>query len=103
LDTTFDDQTAGHTHSIYPFATVRNSSAAFSLAVPMGPVMDRFTYDDSYGFCLTYDLGLSPAATKTPSKATFSFWIYSHNPKWGMRSAAEKYYALNPACFTTSA
>ena len=50
-----------------------------------------------------YDLGLSPATTKNPSKASVSFWIYTQNPKWGMRSAAEKYYALNPASFTTSA
>ncbi len=94
---------SGHTHSVYPFATVRNSSAAFSLAVPMMPLMDRFTYDDSTGLGLIYDLGLSPAATKTPSKATVTFWIYSTNPKWGMRSAAEKYYALNSANFTSPA
>ncbi len=60
----------------------------------MGPLMYRFSYDDFDGFRITYDLGLSPATTKNPSKATVSFWIYTQNPKWGMRSAAEKYYAL---------
>ncbi len=69
----------------------------------MGPLMDRFSYDDTQGFRVTYDVGLSPATTNNPSKATFSFWIYTNNPKWGMRSAAEKYYALNPDSFTTSA
>ncbi len=103
LDKYFGIQTKGHTHSVYPFATVRNAAASFSLAVPMGPLMYRFSYDDFDGFRITYDLGLSTATTKSPSKATVSFWIYTQNPKWGMRSAAEKYYALNPASFTTSA
>ena len=82
---------------------MRKSAAAFSLAVPMGPLMYRFSYDDFDGFRITYDLGLSPATTKSPSKATVSFWIYTQNPKWGFRSAAEKYYALNPASFTSPA
>jgi hypothetical protein len=90
-------------HSIYPFATVRNSSSALSLAVPLVPQMNRFGYDTKYGLRCTWDLGLSPAATKTPNKATLSFWIYSSTPKWGMRAAAEKYYALNPASFTSNA
>ena len=96
LDKCFGLQTKGHTHSVYPFATVRNAAAAFSLAVPMGPLMYRFSYDDFDGFRITYDLGLSTATTKNPSKATVSFWIYTQNPKWGMRSAAEKYYAPEP-------
>jgi hypothetical protein len=90
-------------HSIYPFATVRNSSSALSLAVPLVPQMNRFSYDTKYGLRCTWDLGLSPAATKTPNKATLTFWIYSSTPKWGMRAAAEKYYALNPASFTSNA
>ena len=103
LDKYFGIQTKGHTHSVYPFATVRNAAASFSLAVPMGPLMYRFSYDDFDGFRITYDLGLSTATTKSPSKATVSFWIYTQDPKWGMRSAVAKYYALNPASFTTSA
>lgn len=103
LDTVFAAQTKGHAHSVYPFATVRNSAAAFSLAVPMGPLMDSLSYDDSDGFRITYDLGLSRATTKNPSKAAVSFWIYTQNPKWGLRSAAEKYYVLNPMNFTSSA
>jgi IPT/TIG domain/S-layer homology domain len=93
----------GHTHSLLPFATVRNASAAFSLAVPMGPQMERFAYDDTDGFRVTYDLGLSPAASMTPSKATVSFWIYTQSPTWKLRATAEKYYALNPTSFTSTA
>jgi len=103
LDGTFGHYTMGHTYSNYPFATVRSTSAAISMAVPMGPTMDRFSYDTSYGFRFTSDIGLSPAATKSPSKATISFWIYTQNPKWGLRTAAERYYSLNPSSFTSNA
>jgi IPT/TIG domain len=97
VDSQFDK---AQSHSIYPFATVRNGSAAFSLAVPMGPQLDRLSYDTGDGLRVSWDLGLSAAATKTRSKATVSFWIYTANPAWGMRAAAAKYYALNPASFT---
>jgi hypothetical protein len=103
LDEPFATQTRGHTHSVYPFATVRDPGAALSLAIPMGPLMSRFAYDDVEGFRVTWDLGLSAATTKAPSRATVSFWIYTHDAKWGMRSAAEKYYFLNPSSFTSAA
>jgi len=103
LDTNFSNQTLGHTHSTYPFATVHNASSAFAMGVPMGPLMDRFYYDDAYGFRLVYDLGLSSATVLHPKKATVTFWIYTHDAQWGMRSAAEKYYALQPDAFTTTA
>jgi hypothetical protein len=99
LDTVFGQQT----HSVYPFGTVKNSSAAFSLATPMVAQMNRFSYDTAWGLRVTWDLGLSPAATKTPSKATVTFWIYTQSPKWGLRATAEKYYALNPGNFTSTA
>jgi PKD repeat protein len=99
LDPSF---TGGQSHSVYPFADVRNASAAFSLAVPMGPQMDRLSYDTGDGLRVAWDIGLSAAATKTPSKASVSFWIYSANPAWGLRSAAQKYYALNPGSFSSA-
>ncbi|HEY7113311.1 MAG TPA: hypothetical protein VIA45_10305 [Thermoanaerobaculia bacterium] len=99
LDTTFGAQT----HSIYPFATVRNSDVAFTLAVPMGPQMSRLTYDLQTGLRLTWDVGLSASAAKTPSSARLSFWIYSQDPRWGFRSAADKYYYLDANSFTSGA
>jgi IPT/TIG domain-containing protein len=93
---------AGQSHSVYPFGTVRNAATAFSLAVPLGPQMDRLSYDTGDGLRVSWDLGLSAAATKTPSKASVSFWVYTANPTWGLRAAAEKYYALNPAAFTSA-
>ena len=98
LDAIFGQQT----HSVYPFATVRDASAgAFSLATPMVPQMNRFSYDTAWGLRVVWDLGLS-AAAKTPSKATVSFWIYTQAPQWGFRAAAEKYYQLNASSFTST-
>ncbi len=86
---------------MYPFATVTGSATSISLAVPMGPQMQRFGYDTVNGLRSTWDLGLSAAATKTKSKASWTFWIYSSPPAWGFRAAAQKYYALNPSSFTS--
>ena len=68
----------------------------------MIPQMNRFSYDTAEGLQVTWDLGLSAAATKTRSKAKVTFWIYSSAAKWGFRAAAEKYYGLNPASFTSN-
>ena len=88
--------------SLYPFATVGNGVAAFSLAVPMVPQMQRFSYDTANGLRSVWDLGLSAAATKTKSKASWTFWIYTQSPKWKFRAAAEKYYGLEAASFTSA-
>jgi hypothetical protein len=98
LDTSFGAQG----HSLYPLATVRSSQAAITLATPMVPQMNRFSYDLKTGFRLTWDVGLSPAAVKTPSKANLTFWIYTQEPRWGFRAAAEKYMSLVPDAFVTS-
>ena len=95
LDTAFGAQA----HSTYPFATLRTAGKAVSLAVPPIPQVCRLSYDDHLGFRIVWDFGLSLAATKTPSRASFTFWIYSQAPEWGLRSAAEKYYTLYPHVF----
>jgi hypothetical protein len=97
LDSTFGAQS----HSTYPFATIRSQTAAFSLATPMVPQMNRFQYVASDGFSVTWDVGLSASASKTPSRAHLVFWIYIQDPRWGMRAAAEKYRALNPFGFVS--
>jgi hypothetical protein len=97
LDTSFGAQT----HSVYPFATVRSTTAAVTLATPMVPQMSRSSYNRGNGLRLVWDLGLSPAAATTPSRASVSFWIYTQDPRWGFRSAAEKYRTLNPAAFVS--
>jgi len=97
-----DESFGAQSHSNYPFATVRSPTAAFSLATPMVPQMNRFRYFRPGGFRLTWDLGLSAAATKTPSRADVTFWIYTQDPRWGLRATVEKYRTLNPGAFASS-
>jgi hypothetical protein len=99
LDTSFGAQG----HSLYPFATVRSDQAAVSLAAPMIAQMNRFTYNLDDGFRLTWDLGLSSAAVKTPSRADVKFWMYTQDTRWRFRAAAEKYMTLAPGSFATAA
>ena len=42
---------------------------------------------------------LSPVAAAFPSRAGFSFSLYTFEPAWGFRAAAAKYYSLYPRFF----
>jgi hypothetical protein len=87
--------------SRYPFMNVHGTAASFTLAVPLGPQMQRFAYDTTWGLRSVWDFGLSTAATKTRSKASWTFWIYTSTPKWGARAAAQKLYVLDAASYTS--
>ncbi len=88
-------------HSTYPFGCV-SGDQALAVAIPMDyPLYHRI------GVCtatrqlfLAVDLGLTPATTKFPNRADYSFVIYDCDPQWGLRSAAERYYKIFPRLFT---
>ena len=44
-------------------------------------------------------LGISPITKRFPQRAWFSFIIYRHDPKWGFRAAAKRYYEFFPDDF----
>ena len=89
----------GH-HSTYPFGCVSGQQSA-ALAIPMDhPLCHRFAAcAASRQFFLAVDLGLTPATVKSPNRADYSFVIYRCDPRWGLRSAAERYYRLFPRFF----
>ena len=89
----------GQSRSLYPLAAVGNGTAAFALAMPMAPQVARFNAQLGVGFQSVWDFGFSPAASKTPSQAIFSFWIYAPDPSGGFRAALDRYYLLNPDPF----
>ena len=88
--------------SRYPCCAIENGKAGLSLAVRMDePRMFVTEYDaEDKLFQIRFDVGLSPDTKKFPSKADFSFIIYRHDPEWGFRSAAERYYGFYPRFFT---
>lgn len=89
--------------SIYPFSSVitADRSAALSMAVPMHPPQPfRLAYSAAEGLVAEWDLGLTPATRKFPQAAAFEAVFYTHDPEWGFRSAADRYYRLFPEYFT---
>ena len=98
------DPTQRRTISLYPFSAMGDARAALALAVPMDqPRVFRLCYDSRYGYFVNYEFGLTRAAKKFPGKAAFRFFIYRVDPQWGFRSAAKRYYELNPQYFVKRA
>jgi hypothetical protein len=51
-------------------------------------------------FFIAYDFGLTKDTAKFPGSAGFRFVLYRFDPRWGFRSALQKYYDLFPQHFT---
>ncbi|MGC9317825.1 MAG: hypothetical protein ACP5KN_07310, partial [Armatimonadota bacterium] len=63
-----------------------------------------FRHDAERGFALRFRFGLSPAAGgELKSRAPFRFVIYRCDGRWGLRDAAQRYYALYPWAFESRA
>jgi hypothetical protein len=88
--------------SRYPLACISGEKEALAIAAPLDvPRLYRFGYDaDSRELYAAIDLGLAPDTKRFPSQASFSLVLYRCDPKWGFRSALERYYRLFPPCFT---
>jgi hypothetical protein len=98
------DPTQRRTIALYPFSAMGNEETALALAVPMDqPRVFRLCYDPEIGYFINYEFGLTRATKKFPSKAEFRFFIYRVDPRWGFRSAAERYYKSNPQFFVKHA
>jgi len=94
-------------HSKYPLGAVTlPGKAGLTLGVRMDePVVHRLGYSPKLQlFYLALDFGLVPQKTlkgKPLSEAPFRFLIYPHDPKWGFRSALQRYYDFFPEFFTS--
>jgi len=88
-------------HNQYPFSTLATDEVALAYAVRLDePTIFRIEYDpDAARYYITFDFGLSPAAVKFPSRASFSFIIYQVDSEWGFRDAARRYYSIYPQFF----
>lgn len=89
-------------YSIYPFSSVSTAdgAAGVSLAVPMDPPRPfRLGYDTAGGLTVSWDFGLSELPELYPRSADFAAVVYRHDPAWGFRAAAARYYELFPEYF----
>ena len=87
---------------LYPFSAISGPKYGLSLAIRMDePRVFASQYRaDLQCYEIHFHLGLSQATTKFPGRADVSFVIYRHDPSWGFRSAAARYYSLFPEFFT---
>lgn len=90
-----------HPVSFYPFSSVTGADFGLSLAVPQDiPTPQRFEYDTAIGLSSVWEIGLSPVTTKIGlGQATASLVVLHHDPAWGFRAAADRYYELFPEYF----
>ena len=86
-----------------PFACVTQADMGLAIAFPLHEPRVFFIRASDEGLSITFSLGVTPATEKLPSKASFRFIIYSIDPKWAIRSAADRYYAFFPELFATRA
>lgn len=98
----FDSISAGANgrHSVLPFGCVA-ADQALALAIPMNyPILHRIAVSPAGGqLFLAVDLALTAATAKFPNRARFFLTIYGCDPRWGLRSAAERYYRIFPELF----
>jgi len=90
------------TMSRYPFSCVYGPDFGLGLGLDLDrPCQYRLAYNaDTQQYFIAFDLGLSPDTRAFPSQAPFGLVVYSFDPEWGFRAAAERYYALFPEAFT---
>lgn len=90
--------------SFYPFAAIDGDANGEALGVSIGvdmdlPVVFRLQAQQDEGLIFEYDTAVSPATAKFPNRSFFRIYLFPHDPAWGLRSAAEQYYALFPERF----
>lgn len=91
--------------SAFPWGAISTAAGELCLGIPMDHfVVHRIAYDgQTRCFTLDFDFGLSPLTKAFPSRADFSFVLYTADPRWGMRSATAAYYKLFPDAFVRRA
>ena len=88
--------------SVYPWSALSGPRGGLTFALPLsqGPRVFIVQHDQRLPEAsITFYFGLTKHAGHHPNCAPFSFVIYRHDPRWGMRSAMERYYRLFPESF----
>ena len=88
----------------YGTITAYNVSGVSNMGISLSPLFYppcayAIEYDAQTGFFIEFELGTTPKTTKHPNTADFHFVLYQHNPKWGNRSAVQRYQSFFPDWF----
>ena len=85
--------------SRYPWSTVNDAESSLSIGLPLNsPRIARVDYGP-LGLTITFDLGLSPSATRLGNAAKVRFVLFTSDAAWGFRASTAKYHALFPNGF----
>ncbi len=82
-----------HSH----IGSISGKDAGLSLALRADdPRLFRIVYEKPHGFSIEFDLGLTSRTLNFPNEATARFLLFRHEPRWGLRSAQERYLRFFP-------
>ncbi len=88
--------------SLYPLAALEDGTRGIAMAVPLDdPRVVVFSYRDGT-FEARFHLGISQAASRLGSSATFKVYLYRYGADWAFRAALAKLQSFNPAWFDSS-
>jgi len=86
--------------SPWPYSSIDGPEVGLSLGAAIDhPSVYRMWYDEEGYWCVCFDFGLSQQTKKFPGRAEFALTLSLHDPRWGMRAAAKKYFTLFPRFF----
>jgi len=86
-----------------PFNAVTMADMGVAVACPLHEPRVFLIKASDKGIGVTFSLGLTQETEKFPCRAAFRCIIYTVDPEWGIRSAAEKYYLFFSELFETEA
>ena len=89
-----------------PYGTITgyNVSGVSNMGISLTPLLYppaayALEYNAQTGFFIEFELGTTAKTTRHPNTADFHFVLYQHNPKWGQRSAVQRYQSFFPDWF----
>jgi len=85
-----------------PYTAVIGKYGAFAVACPTHEPRIFLARAGAKGISVTFTLGLTAETVHRPSAATFRVIVYRIDPKWGIRSAAERYRTFFPELFASA-
>lgn len=89
------------TMSLYPLAAVFSPEAGVAIGLDLArPAQFRLGYNAGLKqLYVAYDFGLAPEPDLLSSSAGFRFVVFRFDPRWGFRSAFQKYMEMFPDYF----
>ena len=88
----------------YGTITAYNVSGVSNMGISLTPLFYppaayALEYNAQTGFFIEFELGTTAKTTRHPNIADFHFVLYQHDPKWGQRSAVQRYQCFFPDWF----